>query len=707
MRRPLAVAGWALLALTATAWTLDVVLFLRPGPGPGIQQVPLSYVAIWAATWIVFAAIGAVIVGFRPANRIGWALLAVGFLQGAGSAFSEVCRLLAATPRWHGVAPWLLLLGTPTGPLAYFLIILVLMLFPDGRLPSRRWRWVVAAMALVVFMVEVDSLVTPVPGLPGLPPSPLANPAIARVLDPLTSFDLIAVAFAVGAVALVVRYRSGSQAVRQQVKWFGFGTGILIVTTAVYGLASAIAPQTDVGSPLVQVGNVLQFVGLVAVPAGIAIAILRYRLYDIDLIISRALAYGALAAAATALYVAVVVGIGALLGRTAGRDLFLALVATAVVAVAFQPLRIWLQSGANRLVYGRRQTPYESLSGFTRHLADSYLIERLLPRMAEALGQGTRGRAAAVMIGNGTGPKVAAAWPDAGLLPSDTPDHTVPIVHQGKSLGSLVLWSHQGEDLNATERRLLSDLALQAGLVVHNASLAAELEQRLEELQASRLRLVTAQDAERRRLERDLHDGAQHDLVAFRMKLGLAEALAAQSSPEVVRLIAELREDTAAMLENIRRLGRGLYPPLLESQGLAAALTAHSRRLPIPVEVRVEPRRFPPEAEAAVYFCCVEALQNTAKHAAADRAWLTIEACGGELQFEVGDDGRGIDRSKSGTGSGLQNIGDRVEALGGRVSVRSGPTGTLVRGALPVVDAGSAGVASAPSGSTSDGASPA
>jgi signal transduction histidine kinase len=675
-------AGWAILALTAVVWGLDVGLFLLPGPGPGVQQVPVSYVVIWAATWLVFSAIGGVVLVHRPANRIGWMLLAIGFLQGVGSAWSEVIRLLDAAPGWHGAAPWLLLLATPTGPIAYLLVVQLLMRFPDGELPSRRWRWVVWALVVVACAVEADSLITPAPGLPGLPPSPLANPGIARVLDPLTSFDLVALWFAIGGAVLVVRFRSGSQVVRQQIKWFGLGVAVLVATLAVNGLGHAIAPQSDVQSPLVQVGNLLQLIGFDAVPAAIAVAVMRHRLFDIDLVISRALAYGTLAATATGLYVALVVGIGALLGRTAGRDLFLSLVATAVVAVLFQPLRSGLQQVANRLVYGRRQTPYDSLVGFTRQLADSYSIERVLPRMAEAVAVGTRGRAAAVTLGNGGGPRVAAAWPGADSLPPGSPDHSVEVAHQGERLGSLMVWTYPGEGLNASERHLLSDLALQAGLVVHNASLTAELERRLEELQASRARLVSAQDSERRRLERDLHDGAQHDLVALRMKLGVAQAVAARSSLELASLISELREDSAAALENVRRLGRGLYPPLLESQGLAAALTAHSRRLPVPVEVRATGERFRPDLEAAVYFCCVEALQNTVKHAAANRAWITIEVGDEQLRFEVGDDGCGIDEASRRAGSGLQNMRDRVEALSGAVSVRSGPAGTVVQGAM-------------------------
>ena len=381
-------------------------------------------------------------------------------------------------------------------------------------------------------------------------------------------------------------------------------------------------------------------------------------------------------------------GAGTLIGRTAGTSLVLSIVATAFVAVAFQPLRLWLDAGANRLVYGRRQAPYESLTGFTRRLAGAYSVDEVLPRMVEVIAVGLRCPAAAVTLNDGSA-QAAARWPpEAAQLPNDPPSQVVEVRHQGERHGSLAIWTHAGEELNASEQRVLSDLALQAGLVLHNARLSAELERRLEELRASRLRLVSAQDQERRRLERDLHDGAQHDLVALRMKLGLAEGVARTSSSQLATVLSELRDDTAATLENIRRLSRGLYPPLLESQGLAAALTAHARRLPIPAQVRACERRFTYDIETAVYFCCVEALQNAAKHSCAHEAWISIDETDGHLDFEIGDDGQGFDIARSNGGSGLQNIRDRVDALEGTLEIHSSPQGTRIEGSIPTALSG-------------------
>jgi signal transduction histidine kinase len=566
----------------------------------------------------------------------------------------------------------------------YGLLLFVVLTFPDGRLLSQRWRWLAGLVVVFLAVSAADVAVSAVPSLPiGLPISPLANPDLARLLDPATSEPVLGLIFVAAASSLLVRYRAGGKVVRQQIKWFGLGVALLVICSVAHGLGGALIGTVPPSSIWGFTGTVVETVGLMAVPVVIGIAILRHRLFDIDLIISRALTYGALALLATATYVAVVVGAGTLLGRTAGTNLVLSIVATAFVAVAFQPLRQWLDATANRLVYGRRQAPYESLTGFTRRLAGNYSVDEVLPRMVEVIAEGLRCRAAVVMVDQGLVATVTR-WPSVAPLPEDPASQVVEVMHQGERHGSLAVWTHAGEELNANEQRVLSDLALQAGLVLHNARLSAELERRLEDLRASRLRLVTAQDHERRRLERDLHDGAQHDLVALRMKLGLAEGIARSSSTQLATVLAELRDDTAATLENIRRLSRGLYPPLLESQGLAAALTAHARRLSVPVQVHAREGRFPYDIETAVYFCCVEALQNAAKHSCAGQAWISIGEVDGRLRFEIGDDGRGFDLARTNGGSGLQNIRDRVDALEGTLQIASGVEGTRIEGSIPL-----------------------
>jgi signal transduction histidine kinase len=682
-RRSTAIA-WSTACVAVAGWVLALWM-LYHGP-TGTPPIPLDGL-IWAAPYLTCAVIGGVITGRRPANLIGWLLTGIGLLQGAGLLWSGLLRNLYAVGAGRELIGWLELPAGMLSIVTYALLAFVLLTFPDGRLLSSRWRWLVWLVWLFVIVGSADVVVDPYAPLPGgLPVSPLANAGLARVLDVMTSFQVIGLLYLAAATSLPVRYRNGSAIVRRQIKWFAVGVAVLVVFSIVRGIAGGLVHfgNAQAEANWNAIGTTIQTAGLLAVPSAIGIAILRHRLFDIDLIISRALTYGALAGLATAFYVALVLGVGTLFGRTASTNLVLSLVATALVAVAFQPLRQGLQASANRLVYGRRQAPYESLAGFTRQLADTYVVEQVLPRMVDAVAEGLRCRAAAVMLVDEPLARAAARWPHDAPLPDDPPDDVVEVTHQGERHGSLAVWAHTGDELSANEKRLLTDLAVQAGLVLHNARLSTELERRLEELRASRLRLVSTQNLERRRVERDLHDGAQHDLVALRMKLGLAEGVARSTSSQLATVLAELREDTAATLENIRRLSRGLYPPLLESQGLAAALTAHARRLPLPVQVHARELRFPYDIETAVYFCCVEALQNAAKHSCAGRAWISLDEIDSRLYFEVGDDGQGFDVAGPNHGSGLQNIRDRVDALEGTLQISSGAEGTRIKGSIPI-----------------------
>jgi signal transduction histidine kinase len=563
---------------------------------------------------------------------------------------------------------------TPVGDVGTLLLVLLLLIFPDGRLPSRRWRPFLGAIGVLTALLVTQQLTSPVPldTPPGLPASPLAVPAVSAALAPFGSFLLFPPVVLLAGASLVARYRAAGPVVRQQIRWLALAAAVL---------ALCEAGNAALGGQAVLSG-VLDAAGKLAVVAAIGIAVLRYRLFDVDLAISRTLAYGWLAVVVTAVYVVLVVGVGSAIGRPAGPDLWLSLLATVVVALVSLPLRSRLQELANRLVFGRRQAPYESLAGFTRGLADRYAVDDVLPGVAAALGEGLRARAAAVELEE-LPPHV---WPADAALPGTPADVVVPVSHRGEVLGRLSVWTQA--PLTEAERRLMSDLGTQAGLVVHNAALTAELERRLAELQASRLRLVTAQDAERRRFERDLHDGAQQDLVTLRMKLGLAERLVAAADPGAGELLAEAREHTAATLESIRRLSRGLFPPLLRSHGLVPALTAHARRLPLPTEVRGSAGPLPDEVATAVWFCCTEALQNVVKHAGAARAWVVVEERaapdGRRLHVEVGDDGRGTACDGTRRGAGMQNMADRLAALGGSLVVHSDGTGTRVTGSVPL-----------------------
>jgi len=284
----------------------------------------------------------------------------------------------------------------------------------------------------------------------------------------------------------------------------------------------------------------------------------------------------------------------------------------------------------------------------------------------------------------GAGPPPVRALPVGGQEMPSLPDAdmSVPVVHQGELLGAISVRMPKDEPLRPAGRQLVADVAAQAGLVLSNVGL-------IEDLRASRQRLVTAQDEARRRLERDIHDGAQQDLVALAINLKLAAT--AVSEDPARQILGKLQADAAGALANLRDLARGIYPPLLADLGLAAALNAQASRSPLPVTVEAdEIGRFGQETEAAVYFCCLEALQNTAKYAKASQTRIALQAQNGTLSFRVSDDGMGYDARHTPMGSGLRNMADRLAALGGRLEIQSAAgRGTTITGHLPVPATGS------------------
>ncbi|MFN2525511.1 MAG: histidine kinase [Actinomycetota bacterium] len=431
------------------------------------------------------------------------------------------------------------------------------------------------------------------------------------------------------------------------------------------------------------------------------VALVRFRLWDVERVINRTLLYGALIALITAVYLAVVIGIGTLLGAGAGLDVFLSISVTVVVALAFQPVRKRAAELANRLVYGRRASPYDVLAELADRMAGSFDVEEVIPRLARTLAEGTAARRAEVWLRMDDNIVLAGAHPGSPLDETATPrplsegrlpewpemDRAVPVLHAGELLGAFTIAKAPGETITPVEDRLLSDVASQAGLAFKNAQLTTELQARLRELRASRQRIVRAQDEERRRLERDIHDGAQQHLVGMSLKLRLAQEMALENPAEARVLLTELQADAEMTLQTLRDLARGVYPPVLADRGLVAALEAHARRCP--VDVRVEGtnvERLGREIENAVYFCCLEAIQNAVKHTGRGPITVTLQVLGGALNFSVQDRGPGFDPGIV-EQSGLQNMTDRVAALGGTLTVTSEPKGTtIVSGSVPLED---------------------
>lgn len=526
------------------------------------------------------------------------------------------------------------------------------------------------------------------------------NGTFGTALNSLRVLGFVSLAvLPLAAASLLVRMRRSRGDQRQQLKWIAYA----VIVSA--GVVAALTTASIANPAFNSINDLSAALGFgVAVPVAAGIAIFKHRLYDIDIVISRTLVYGALAAFITIVYVGIVVGIGSLIGSGGKPNLGLSIFATAVVAVGFQPVRDRLQKVANRLVYGNRATPYDVLSEFSARVAETYVGEEVLPRMARVLADGTGAERAAVWLRAVDRLHAAAIWPETGdgmvsfpvtgqLLPViPNVDRAVAVRHQGDLLGALSVSKRQGESLTPIEEKLLDDLANQAGLVLKNVRLTADLQRRLEELRGSRQRLVAAQDQERRRLERNLHDGAQQNLVALKVKLGLAEMMAAKDPHKARELITDLKADTDEALETLRDLARGIYPPLLADQGLKAAIQAQARKATLPVTVEGDGvGRYPQEVEAAVYFCVLEALQNVQKYAGASSATVKLSELEGRLQFEVDDNGRGFDRTRVALGAGITNMDDRLDALGGTLMMTSEPGHfTRVSGSLPLPAAAAA-----------------
>jgi signal transduction histidine kinase len=330
-------------------------------------------------------------------------------------------------------------------------------------------------------------------------------------------------------------------------------------------------------------------------------------------------------------------------------------------------------------------------------MAGTYSVEDVLPRMARILGEATGAVRADVWLLVGAELHAAGSWPSAHpservpLTDAEVPEvpgasRVASVRHQGESLGALSVQKAPGDPITAAEDKLLADVAGQAGLVLRNVRLTADLRASLDDLRASRRRLVEAQDEERRKIERNLHDGAQQQLVALTVQLGLLERMA--DDPERVRaMTAQLRAALGGALDDLRDLAHGIFPPLLADKGLAAAIEAHARKSPVPTTVEADGvGRLPRDVEAAIYFCSLEALQNVAKYAGARSASVRLRGVDGGVEFEIADDGRGFDPESAERGSGLQGMVDRIDAVGGTLTIESRPGhGTVVRGAVPRV----------------------
>jgi signal transduction histidine kinase len=620
------------------------------------------------------------------------------------SVFAVACFIIGALIAWRKptdamalfVSIFLLLLGALYGPnaaaleetypRAYVLVnlvyacvigsqVLMLFLFPDGRFVPRWTRLPVLAWTVVLLFFMLQ---------PGEPLA--AGPDILGAL--LLTSGLVS-----GVAAQIYRYvRVSTTVQRQQTKWVVFGVAAAAIGFLLLILPKAFFPTLTQpgGAGLLYdlVSETGATVAVVLIPITIGIAILRHHLWDIDFIINRTLVYGALTASTVSIYVLVVGGLGALF-QGHGNGL-VSLMAAGLIAILFAPLRDRLQRSVNRLLYGERDEPYAVLSRLGQRIGVALAPEAVLPAVVETVRDSLKLPYAAIVLRSddpSSAIEVASGLPVAGVL-------RLPLTYQHERVGELILGPRApGEAFGPADRRLLEDLAHQAGAAVHAVRLTADL-------QRSREQLITAREEERRRLRRDLHDGLGPALAAQMLKVGSARMLLPSDPETADALLKELEIDLETALKDIRRLVYRLRPPALDELGLVAAIreTAEQYRprqaaaddssggesLHILVEAPGCLSPLPAAVEVAAYRIAQEGLTNVVRHASATSCLIRLSIEEGRLRIQISDDGVGLLAERR-AGVGLTSMRERATELGGTFLVESPAAGgTRLMASLPL-----------------------
>jgi signal transduction histidine kinase len=683
------VLAWSMTALCGGMAVATLWLASLNGHTLSVMVVDQGTAALVLLS-LACSAVGGLLAARRPGNLLGWLFSAAGVCQGM-LVLAEEYGLYALRTR-----PGLLPLGAEAAwlkewvwaPGIGLILVFLPLLFPTGRPLSRGW-WPVAWLGGLAIGLSSALMAAPLWNARGtalLDPSGAAEylvaPTWARLLD-VVAVPLLLIAAAGAAASLCLRFYRARGAERQQIICF-----LAAVTlTLIFVVASELLPAD--GSLLATCLAVLGLVVVPSIPVATVIAVFGYRLYDIDIVINRALVYGALATVITGCYVLAVAGVGGLVSPE--DDLFVTLVATGIVAVLFAPLRTRLQRAVDRLMHGQRNEPYAVLSTLGRQVDAALEPRAVLFAVVDTVARTLKLPHVAIELrrhdasGDGdfeTGAVVGAPVGEPLLL---------PLTHGGEALGRLVVSPRRvGESFDSGERRLLADLARQAGVAVHATRLTLDL-------QRSRETLVTAREEERRRLRRTLHDRVGPTLSSTMLKLGaVRRLLPADSSAH--ELLHEIREDMRATVAEVRTLAYDLRPPALDQLGLVSAIVDHVERgraaddspatwaMHVEVDAGEPFPALPAAVEVAAYSIAREALTNAARHAAARHVRVRLRLEGRLLVMEVADDGTGLTPDHV-PGVGMQSMRERAEELGGTLTVEA-PTngGTRVRARLPCGD---------------------
>ena len=687
---------WALAALAIVGLVPTMALTVSNG---SLDEDPL-FIPVAVMMIVGYTVTGALLASRQPMNAVGWLLLVVGVLFLLVGLSDEYMQWVYRDgPSDAPLGPIVGLITSVLWLPMISIVSLLLLLFPTGSVPGPRWRLLPWIIGSTIGLFLLGSVLAPGPledtGLEGVV---LRNPAGAEPLEPITSLVVTATsAVALLCIlpcvsALVVRFVRSRGEERQQVKWLAYVVAATLMLVVVQIVLSIAVGDAFLGSLIEQLLFVGSFALIgVGVPVAMGVAVLRYRLYDLDLVVKKTIVFATLVGVVMLVSLAVLVVVGSIFTDLPREELQTVGLAMFLVGVSVWPLWHFSRWLADRVVYGGRATPYEVLAEFGQRVGETYSGDDVLPRMAQLLGQATGATSAHVWIRVGDSfRRVASAPPDAdapapwqgapgSIEPTDRTRGEAEVRDRGEVLGALSVEMAASDPMSPAKDRILRDLAAQTGLLLRNVQL-------IEELRESRRRIVSAQDDRAKKLERNIHDGAQQQLVALSVKARLARTLTARDPEKAAEMLEQIEVETQAALEDLRDLARGIYPPLLADRGLIDALEAQARKAPLPVAIEADGlHRYSPEVEAGVYFSVLEALQNVAKYADAASVHVRLGTADGDVLFEVVDDGQGFDAADVQLGSGLQGIVDRLSALGGEVSISSQPgVGTTIAGRVPV-----------------------
>lgn len=654
----------AITAAAAVGGALAHVLLTRP-----LAIGPLQYVLTVPGA---FLAAGIILLWRHPEHLIGRLLVVGTALTMAYPALLE--RFIIGRYAVAGLEGWMpvaLVVETMVFPLGLACLALLIGLFPTGVAATAGERhyaravWWLPLPMLVALLANEEILVEPVAYGRFPPfPNPLHLDALAWLGSATAGMrSILASVVLVAVVMLFLRYRRADAPVRSQILWVLLGAGGALAVSAVPFI---VGPFLSSGGPTHD-SLILTFtsLALLFVPTTIVLAIEQPAWIDADAVIRKSFIYGALSLGIFVIYAALAASLGLVAG--ARLPLEVAIVVTATLAFAFQPARRRLQAVADRWVFGERPSPLEAISGLEQGGQSEDAVDELADRLARLVRTAARLQWATVSIP-----------PDSlhttGDPTGEDPTTVVPIARSGEQMGEIRCGPKLRGTLTAADTDLIETLAGQAALLIAHLRLTG--------------RIVQSQEAERRRIERNIHDGAQQELIALAAKLGLARAKAREGNLRE-DLIAELQDDVRAIHQDLRELAQGIHPSVLTDGGLVEAVEDRCSRLPIDVVVdapgELRRQRFPDDVEGAAYFFVTEGLANTLKHASATAATVSISRRNGDLELMVGDNGVGFDPGAI-RHNGLAGLSDRIAGLAGSVTIDARPGGgVILRARIPVL----------------------